>query len=59
MQKNDMQYVVSMLKDTNYKAVATAVGLSHKTVWSIAVGRNQTPSFNTVRVLAEYFRGKA
>jgi len=59
MDKNDLQYVVAMLKDTNKQAVSNATGLSYKTVWAIANGSNQSPSFNTVRVLAEYFRGKA
>lgn len=59
MEKNDLQYVVAMLKEANFSAVAAKVGLSARTVRSIANGRNTSPSFNTVRVLAEYFRGKA
>jgi len=59
MQKDDLQYVVSMLKETNLRAVAKKVGLSYRTVWGIANETNKAPSFNTVRVLAEYFRGKA
>lgn len=59
MQLNDLDYVVAMLKDCNIQKVANAVGLSYRTVWGIANESNQSPSFNTVRVLAEYFRGKA
>lgn len=59
MQSNDLQYVVAMLKDCNIKKVAQAVDLSYRTIWGIANETNKTPSFNTVRLLAEYFRGKA
>lgn len=59
MTKDDLQYVVSMLKDTNLKAVAKTVGLGYRTVWGIANETNKSPSFSTVRKLAEYFRGKA
>lgn len=59
MAKDDLQYVVSMLKDTNLSAVAKAVGLGYRTVWGIAKETNKSPSFSTVRKLAEYFRGKA
>lgn len=59
MATDDLQYVVAMLKETNLRAVAKKVGLSYRTVWGIAREANKSPSFNTVRVLAEYFRGKA
>ena len=59
MANDDLQYVVAMLKETNLRAVATKVGLSYRTVWGIANESNTSPSFSTVRVLAEYFRGKA
>jgi DNA-binding XRE family transcriptional regulator len=59
MANDDLQYVVAMLKETNLAAVAEKVGLSYRTVWSIANESNKSPSFNTVRKLAEYFRGKA
>ena len=59
MQKNDLEYVVAMLKESNIKAVSDKVGLSYRTVWGIANETNKSPSFNTVRVLAEYFRRKA
>ena len=59
MSKDDLQYVVSMLKDTNIRAVAKKVELSYRTVWGIANESNKSPSFSTVRKLAEYFRSKA
>lgn len=59
MATDDLQYVVAMLKETNLRAVAAKVGLSYRTVWGIANESNKSPAFNTVRVLAEYFRGKA
>ena len=59
MALDDLQYVVAMLKESNLKAVATKVGLSYRTVWSIANETNKSPSYKTVRKLAEYFRGKA
>lgn len=59
MANDDLQYVVAMLKETNLKAIAKKVGLSYRTVWGIANESNQTPAFQTVRKLAEYFRGKA
>jgi DNA-binding phage protein len=59
MQDDDLQYVVRMLEETNLKAVAKKVGLSYMTVYRIANKTNTSPSFNTVKKLAEYFRGKA
>lgn len=59
MQDDDLQYVVRMLAETNIQAVATKVGLSYMTVYRIARGTNTSPSFKTVKKLAEYFRGKA
>lgn len=59
MAQDDLQYVVSMLKDTNLKAVARNTELSYRTVWGIANESNKAPSFLTVRKLAEYFREKA
>lgn len=59
MATDDLQYVVAMLKETNLRAVAAKVGISYRTVWGIAKEKNTSPSFTTVRKLAEYFRGKA
>lgn len=59
MIQDDLEYVVSMLQDTYVKSVAEKTGLSYRTVWGIKNGTNTTPSFATVRKLAEYFRGKA
>lgn len=59
MIEDDLQFVVSMLKDTNLKAVAEKTQLNYRTVWTIANGKNTSPSFKTVRKLAEYFRAKA
>lgn len=59
MIEDDLQYVVSMLQDTNLSAIAQKVELSYGTVWSIANGRNTKPNFDTVRKLANYFRAKA
>lgn len=59
MSKDDLDYVVSMLQDTNVKQVSEKTKLSYRTVWGIKNGSNNTPSFATVRKLAEYFRGKA
>lgn len=59
MPLNDLEYVVEMLKDCNLKKVANNVGLSYRTVRGIAKGTNQSPSFNTVRLLSEYFKAKA
>jgi hypothetical protein len=56
---DDLKYVVSMLQDTNLRAVSKRVGLSYRTVWGIANETNKTPAFMTVRKLAEYFRAKA
>lgn len=58
MANDDLQYVVAMLKDMNLRAVAGQVGLSYRTVWGIANESNKTPSFSTVRKLAQYFRNK-
>lgn len=55
---DDLQYVVRQLADTNLKAVARNVGLSYMTVYRISKGTNTSPAFNTVKKLAEYFRGK-
>lgn len=59
MAQDDLQYVVSMLKDTNLAKVAKSADLSYRTVWGIANETNKAPSFTTVRKLAEYFREKA
>lgn len=59
MIQDDLQYVVSMLRDTNLKAVSERTNLSYRTVWGIANESNKSPSFLTVRKLAEYFREKA
>lgn len=59
MEQDDLKYVVKQLKDCNFSAVAKSVGLSYRTVSSIANGKNQSPSFNTVRLLFEYFKAKA
>lgn len=59
MIEDDLEYVVSMLQDTNLSAVAQRVKLSYRTVWSIANGTNTTPAFKTVQKLANYFREKA
>lgn len=59
MIEDDLQYVVSMLKDTNLKAVSEKTHLSYRTVWGIANESNKSPSFLTVRKLADYFREKA
>lgn len=59
MIEDDLQYVVSMLKDTNLKAVSEKTELSYRTVWGIANETNKSPAFKTVRKLAEYFRTKA
>lgn len=59
MTKNDLEYVIAMLKDTNLRAVARAVDLSYKTVWGISNGKNTAPSFTSVKKLADYFRTKA
>lgn len=59
MIEDDLKYVVSMLKDTNLRAVSQRTSLSYRTVWGIANESNKSPSFLTVRKLAEYFRKKA
>lgn len=56
---NDLEYVVSMLGPCNKAAVAKDVGLSPRTIRDIAKGVQKQPSYETVRKLAEYFRGKA
>ncbi len=55
MSEDGLQYVVRMLKDRNLRKVAENVGLSYMTVYKIAKGINTTPSFSTVKKLAEYF----
>lgn len=57
--QDDLEYVVSMLQDTNVRSVADKTGLNYRTVWSIKNGSNKCPHFQTVRKLAEYFREKA
>lgn len=57
-QDDDLQYIVRMLVDCNFAVVAQKTGLSYLTVYNIAKGKNVTPSFATVKKLAEYFRGK-
>lgn len=59
MSTDDLQYVVAQLKDTNLAAVARKTDLSYRTVFKIANGTNTSPTFNTVKKLAEYFRAKA
>lgn len=56
---DDLKYVVAMLQGCNYAAVARSTGLNRRTVWAIATGRNTTPTYHTVRLLADYFKGKA
>lgn len=56
---NDLEYVLKMLESANKAKVAAAVGLSARTVCNVASGKQKSPSFETVRKLAEYFRGKA
>lgn len=58
MSTDDLQYAVAQLKDTNLAAVARKTGLSYRTVFRIANGTNTSPSFNTVKKLADYFRSK-
>lgn len=55
---NDLQYVISMLQTANKAAVARVVGLSSRTLRDIASGRQQKPSYETIRKLTEHFRGK-
>lgn len=54
---NDLDYVISMLKTSNKSAVARSVGLSDRTVRDVASGAQKSPSFETIRKLAEHFRG--
>lgn len=56
---SDLQYIVAQLRDCNKAAVAKSANVSARTVRDIANGRNTSPSYNTVRKLADYFRGKA
>lgn len=56
---NDLDYVISMLQTSNKSAVARAVGLSDRTVRDVASGSQKSPSFETIRKLAEHFRGCA
>lgn len=56
---SEIEYVVSMLGPCNKAAVAKAVGLSARTVRDIASGVQTHPTYETIRKLAEYFRGKA
>lgn len=55
---DELKYVVSMLAGCNYAKVAESTGLNRKTVWAIAAGKNQSPSYNTVRTLVKYFKEK-
>lgn len=54
---NDLDYVIIMLKTSNKAAVAKEVGLSARTVRAVAAGIQKHPSFETIRKLAEHFRG--
>lgn len=56
---SELEYVKSMLEPCNKAAVAKAVGLSARTVRDIAKGVQAHPTYETIRRLAEYFRGKA
>jgi DNA-binding XRE family transcriptional regulator len=56
---DDLQYVVRQLVDTNLAAIAKKVGLSYMTVYRIAKGTNTSPSYATVKALADHFREKA
>lgn len=55
---DELKYVVSMLQGCNYAAVARAIDMNRKTIWAIATGKNASPSYSTVRKLAEYFKAK-
>jgi len=56
---NDLEYVLKMLESANKAKVAAAVGLSSRTVCNIASGKQKSPSFETVRKLATYFKEKS
>ncbi len=58
MQDDDLQYVVRMLTDSNKRTIAKNVGLSYNTVCRIANGKQLSPSYSTVKKMADYFKGK-
>lgn len=57
-QRNELEYVREMLVTSNKAAVAKAVGLSARTVRDVASGKQERPAYDTIRRLAEHFRGK-
>lgn len=53
---SELEYIVSMLGTSNKSAVASAVGLSARTVRDIASGKQKHPTYATVQKLAEHFK---
>lgn len=54
---DDLTYVRNMLKMCNIREVSKQTGMPYMTVYKIGNGKTKNPTYETVKVLSEFFRG--
>lgn len=52
---DDLPTIVLKLKHMNLKSVARETGLHYMTVYTIAKGKNKSPSYTTIKKLLDFF----
>lgn len=58
MAENDLEYVKKQLPYCNLKRIAEETGLPYMTVYNLANGITVKPHFETVQILADFFRSQ-
>jgi hypothetical protein len=53
-----LEEVREQLLDRRIDMVADATGLHYSTVCEVRSGKNENPSYKTVKALSDYFEGK-
>ena len=53
-----LEEVREQLLDRRIDMVADATGLHYSTVCDVRAGKNDNPSYKTVKALSDYFEGK-
>jgi hypothetical protein len=54
-----LEEVREQLLDRRIDMVADATGLHYSTVCEVRSGKNENPSYKTVKALSDYFEGKS